>query len=503
MVSSVKGSDFLYRIDKFFGDISTVTDRLEKDGYTKAEHAEDGAHIFCAYKKCGEGVFVNYFKATNETQTVTEKNCNYFDFCAGDGSHGTVPQITQLHLEDFGMSYVIRLTDGRFIVIDGGWGFEPDIDRLYGALEDGSVLQKPTVAMWIMTHPHCDHYHSFFPFYEKYGKSVIIERFMFNFPDADDTEHYPDLATPSGIYSLPETEMIPRFLELIQKIGAPIYTAHTGQRYEIGGAKLEILASLDDTYGVTQNINATSLVIRMTLAGQVIFWGADASVEYAQLAKRYGRLLKADILQVMHHGFGGGSAEEEARGYSLINPDVCLLPVIDYNAYTTFCAYKGGARHLMTAVDIKEMITGDRTVTLTLPYTPDGCAINIHKEKFEKGQKSAGAHTWVFTGLDSGEKEDFVFNILNLTSAQANVAIELYFEDRANNVSFIRYTAGAGKFATIDITDRDTVSSEDDYYNPNSLGKKGVASNLPFAVRFLSDIPIVVSHKQHRETYKA
>ena len=485
----------MYSIEKISGNFRVP------DGYKLKEFFEDDAHVYRAFENGENAVFVNQFKYTGETQIVTDKCCNYFDFGKDEYQIVTEPQITQLRLEDFGMAYIIRLYDGRFIVIDGGWGFEPDVDRLYDKLKADANGEAPTIALWIMTHPHCDHYHAIFPFYEKYADDIKVERFMFNFPDADDTAHYPMLATPSGIYDLPETEMIPRFLELVAKIGAPVYTAHTGQKYHIGGAILEILASLDDTYGVTQNINSTSLVIRMTLAGQVILWGADASVDYARLAKRYKKLLKADILQVMHHGFGGGSAEEEARGYSLINPDVCLLPVIDYNAYTVFCAHKIGARHLMSAVDIKEMITGDKTVTLTLPYTPDDCAIKVHREKFERGQKSAGAHTWVFTGLNSANKDDFTFTFLNTVCAVANVVIELYFEDREHNVNFIRYAAKPCSLTTIDITDKNVISSEDDYYNPSSLDKVGIAKSLPFAVRFLSDVPIIVSHKTHREAY--
>jgi len=485
----------MYSIERPTGDFQVP------DGYTEKEFYEDGAHVYRAYKKDDTAIFVNHFKSTGEVQVVTDKSCNYFEFDGGALAHVTAPQITQLHLEDFGMAYTVRLCDGRFIVIDGGWGFAPDIDRLFNALTDSSVLKKPTVAMWIMTHPHCDHYHAFFPFYEKYGKDVIIERFMFNFPDADDISHYPKLAEVSGIYDLPETEMIPKFLQLVKRMGVPVYTAHTGQKYKIGGAELEIIASLDDTYGVTENINSTSLVIRMRLGGQVILWGADASVEYAKLVTRYQKLLKADILQVMHHGFGGGSAEVEAKGYELIDPDVCLLPVADYHAYTNFCAFKGGARHLMTAVDIKEMITGDKTVTLTLPYTPDSSAILSHRQKYNDGQQSAGAISWTFAGLDSNNKEDFIFSVLNMTCSQANVTVELYFEDRESNVLFIYYKAPACKLSTVDITDKNSVSSEEKYYNPHSLEKVGIAKDKPFAVRFLSDIPIIVSHKNHKEVY--
>ena len=51
---------------------------------------------------------------------MAEDNCAYFDFADTPRTHSVSAQITQIKLEDFGMSYVIRLTDGRFIVIDGG-----------------------------------------------------------------------------------------------------------------------------------------------------------------------------------------------------------------------------------------------------------------------------------------------------------------------------------------------------------------------------------------------
>ena len=78
---------------------------------------------------------------------VWEKNCRYFDY-EDISLKSVVPvQLTQLTLEDFGMSYVIRLTDGRFIVIDGGREFEPDSERLYQCLKNGSSGQNPDCSL--------------------------------------------------------------------------------------------------------------------------------------------------------------------------------------------------------------------------------------------------------------------------------------------------------------------------------------------------------------------
>ena len=85
---------------------------------------------------------------------------------------------------------------------------------------------------------------------------------------------------------------------LEDKCGAKVYMPHTGQKYIIGDAVLEILSSIDDTIHVSDDINPTSLFIRMELGGQVILWSADASYSHGFIPERYGNFLKADILQI-------------------------------------------------------------------------------------------------------------------------------------------------------------------------------------------------------------
>ena len=116
---------------------------------------------------------------------------SYFSYTDRFRGDMMAPQITQVHLEDFGLSYVIRLSDGRFIIFDGGWNFEPDRNRLFECLKAGSPDEKPVIAAWILTHPHGDHYLCFLGFMEQYGDQVVIEKFLFNFPEFDDIEHTP------------------------------------------------------------------------------------------------------------------------------------------------------------------------------------------------------------------------------------------------------------------------------------------------------------------------
>ena len=148
---------------------------LEDAGFSVEEQRSRDANIYAACKMDSTGIFLNYYGALGELNIAIEENCGYFDFAAHAGESVVPPQITQVHLVDCGLSYVIRLSDGRFIVIDGGWGFEPDVQELYRVLKAGATAEKPVVAAWFLTHPHRDHHLCFAEFMLRYPENVVIE----------------------------------------------------------------------------------------------------------------------------------------------------------------------------------------------------------------------------------------------------------------------------------------------------------------------------------------
>ena len=400
------------------------------------------------------------------------------------------------------LAYVIRLSDGRFIVIDGGRNLPGECDKLMRCLKAQSPVEKPVIAAWIMSHPHSDHFHCFLGFMEKYAQEVCIESFLYNFPEPNDAEHYPALVAENSniMGNLSAIHNIPIMESWIAQTGAAVYTPHTGQHYAIGDAHLEILSSMDDTIHRSHDINSTSLVIRMRLGGQIILWSTDAGYSYAQLAERWGAYLKADILQIPHHGFQSGTAEGELAGYAFIQPCICLLPVADFTAYTFFCAYRAGTRSLMLSDTVEEFITGSVERTLVLPYTPPAGAMEKIHRQMQQGQDNDGARTWFFTGLSTGNPDDFVFTLLNTVIPAANVRIDLYFEEKALAIRDIRTQINGSLFKQLNIIGED-VDGNAEPFSSVSLKNRGIPENQPFAVRFISDIPIVVSHKNHAPAY--
>lgn len=484
------------------GAFDAYCDLFEQNGFAKQEEYTQNAHRYAAFALDDECIFINDYRTTSQLRIVTESDCRYFAYEDVCGESIVPPQITQVHLADFGLSDVIRLSDGRFIVIDGGRPLPPDEDSLYNCLKRGTTAEVPVVAAWIMTHPHSDHYLAFHGFMERYGNKVKVEKALLNFPEADDLEHYPALSADDVRHEQNTSALVnvPIMYETFKKAGIAVYTAHTGQKYRVGDALLEVLASMDDTIHLSQNINATSLVLRMELGGQVIILGGDGSFQASKLPERYGSYLKADILQIPHHGFSSGGAEGEKKGYDLIQPTVCFLPVSSYNAFVKFCNFVPSTNYIMRLPCVKEFITGDTDRTVTLPYTPRATGRQELEDAVRSGHAANGATTWFFSELSSANEEDFVFTLINSTQGTATLSIDLLFEDRTRGIRYIKTEVGGSCIRRVNIVGKD-VDGDAVYFNWLSLKALGVPENALFAVRFMSDKPIVVSHKTHAPAY--
>ena len=472
---------------------------FEEEGFAKREYRSHGSFHFAALEGKSTGVFVIFYGDIKEINITIENESKYFAYNDTLQDKKVSSQVTQVKLEDYGMSYVIRLSDGRFIVIDGGRKFEPDIDSLFKQLKETSPDEKPVIATWILTHPDCDHYHCFMGFCEKYLNEFILQKILFNFPEHDDFKLYHDLEKKGSFGS--DFENLPKTYELIKKTGAEIHTPHTGQIYEIGNASCEILNCIGDVvhYTYWKNKNEPCLVIRMEIEGQTILWMGDASCHYSRLYEKFGAYLKSDILQITHHGFGCLGYEAEIACYDAIKPSVCFLPVSDYNCYLRTSAYRESTNHIITKLDIDELITGDSGKTITLPYTPPESAKWDYMEKYARGVMNSGAHCWYFTGLNTANKDDFNFSFLNAINQNANVEINIYFKG-SSDIERIKATV-PGSLNDICIINDEKIDGEWLFHNPNSLNKIGIHENTDFAVRFISDIPIVIFHKDHKATY--
>ena len=463
---------------------------LLASGYEYIEQYALGTAQVTVYKKGEDVLLSTYFPSIREARVVTEPGSAYLTFSDSPRAERVKPLMTQIDLEDFGTSVVFRLPDGRFIIYDGGREFEPDADKLVKCLKEQSPDSVPTVAAWIMTHPHCDHYRCFVTAYEKYPDAFTVERFIYNFNDLSES----DFERVPGL--LKEADWLRRFEECVMRTGAQVYRAHTGQVYEFSGARLEMLSTPDDTLVVpVTDINSLSLVVKMTVAGQVVMLCADAFLGAMNLAGRYGEYLKSDILQPPHHMFIGGDID----AYNLIDPAVCVVPSFEDDVFARISPYQKRCKtencHLFYNLNVEEFFTGSTgNVVLALPYKPRSNGRKLYLEKLEKYRRSMGAESWFFMNLGV---EDCDFSFVNISCEAAEVFAELYGENVAEGyVHAIKLSVPATQTSSFNIFNPEDADGDALYYNPHSLKKKGIPEGATFSVQFKSDIPIVIQGKK-------
>jgi len=223
-----------------------------------------------------------------------------------------------------GMSYVIRLDDGSFIVIDGGTT-AADADHLYQVLcKQAPDSDNIVIAAWIITHAHSDHVGAFNSFSSRYGSKVTVERFIYNFPSEG-------LNNVEGAGSALQTTTQNNMRKYFSN--AAHVKAHPGQVFNIRNAKITMLFTLDVYEGSETSYNITSLVFNVEIEGKSFFVFGDIYDKGDTVSKLYtATTLKSDIMQVAHHGISGisddwGSTFSKNHPYRLVGAEYAFWPV--------------------------------------------------------------------------------------------------------------------------------------------------------------------------------
>ncbi len=346
--------------------------KLEKEGYRLYTENNPEGNAFATYLSDKEIVTVQYY-AYNDTARVIVGPLLGLPTLEKDNVYEkvTTPKLAQLGLETDsnhknGMCYVFQLSDGSYIIIDGGFNRARDSQQLVDFMfKHAPNPREITIAAWIITHSDGDHWGAFRHFVKNFGSNTRIH-----------VEQV--IAAVSGGKVFPEgTAKHADTLALdVQSLSgdAKLVRAHIGQKFFLRDATVEMLYTIEAFAPNVHTINnVASIIFTLDIAGQRFFFPGDATNEgFDIMVKLFGKSIKSDFVQTAHHGYNtssSGSSSAVMRGYTNAAPSVVLWPVgfEDYPDLSTNYFYN---THLINLSSVKEIIVaGNRDVIIELPYT--------------------------------------------------------------------------------------------------------------------------------------
>ena len=311
------------------------TSELENCGfkfYTSNKIADNEFSTFITQKQI---INVMYLKNSNEVRII-EDNRDKIELpgLKSDNNYtvAAFPSFTMMGISDAGypggMSFIFKLIDGTFFIIDGGMCAnrtgsneckgDPSVNRLFKTLQE--LADDPNnivISGWLITHIHNDHAGAFVDLAEKpeYLKKITIKQVIYSQPADSDMA---DGNQPNRLNWMSDALTKMKISKTVK--------AHPGQVFYFADLKLTILGTHDliKPTKISRHNNA-SIVSMVEFGNNKMLFLADAEGDSnAKLELLYGNALDADILQVAHHGYVNTNA---GIVYKYVTPSVVLWPI--------------------------------------------------------------------------------------------------------------------------------------------------------------------------------
>lgn len=256
-----------------------------------------------------------------------------------------------------GDSTLITFPNGKTMLIDAGGrpdykqnedeenAFEPDVPRIGEAVVSEFLWERGIshIDMIVATHADADH---------SQGLSDVARNFSLNrafFGRLDNND--PELSTLK--------------LEL-ENAEVPMIVVRSGDSFEVGGAKVEILNPFDDA----RSVNDDSLVIRISYGDtSFLFTGDIERQAEAELAAANIPFV-ADVVKVPHHGSRSSSTE------AFVNKVSPKYAVISVGRQSIFGHPHKEVVERWRSIGAEVMTTGERG---TITFTSDGQYIAVSR----------------------------------------------------------------------------------------------------------------------------
>ena len=366
--------------------------KLEGAGYQTYSSNEIVGSLFSTLYTDKYTVNAGYYNNMDEVRVIIEPFAeDTLPTKKSDAAPVTTSQISMIGVEGIyngsyqqnGMCILYRLSDGSFIIVDGGHHGNSGIyaANIIKALREQSkdyakTDKDITIAAWIISHPHTDHFGTLMNEYKQFTK-FNFERIMCNFwpEEAFETAKKTTSSFASGNY-----KNYNNTVNVAREIGVDYVVPHVGQVWWFGDTAFEFLYTIESYLPTVANAFNTSSIIFRSITSDAsgkkttaIITGDATGHAFNICNKMYKNELQCDIMQVAHHGGGtGGSNSGTQSAYALMKPSVILWPVgqnyfpnVEANTYNHVLLKGKNPNYAELYVAGWQ----GNTVTLPLPYT--------------------------------------------------------------------------------------------------------------------------------------
>lgn len=337
-------------------ELTAYREKLVAKGYRMHDSYRilDTDNLYFSYVTDQYQVTIVYVPADNMAKIMAESIADTTLIPKAAESYTSVcePKMWQVGITDTettdiynGMSYIFRLADGSFIIEDGGYDDRIKADfqngrRIYELLREYAPDKNNIViSAWIISHAHTDHIGALDYFVNAYLKKpeITMKNVIWNLPGEGQIKAVAGMAAKVDAYR--------DMTRALKAANVNIVKAHPGQCLRFADATVDIIYSYDMSSELpVVSFNSTSLITRLTISGKKIILTGDTTGDFgsAMALKMFGSALKADMLQLPHHGwFNDGSSQE--LFYRTIDADLILWPAGGGKKYTFV---RNGAAHL-------------------------------------------------------------------------------------------------------------------------------------------------------------
>ncbi len=300
---------------------NTYLKTLESNGFSKTFENKIDENLYAQYQNGEQLVYAYFVENLKEARIVLDNTSDItvdkFGYTSDQKSGAEIYQIGLPYKTsqadqriNCGMMYVIKTADNAVIVIDGG-GYQQfnseQIDNVMNILYD--ITDTPNggtvrVAAWYITHQHGDHIEGFSSIAKRYKDNLKFERIFYNSPSIhEDTQVL--FEREKTVNNLKD-----RIINYVEDDSPVFMQIHTGQTFELGGVRAEVLYTHEDLTStedgrsmVSNDYNNSCAVVRFHFDGKSFLVLGDINAQVANLLiKSYSeKTMYSDVLQAAHH----------------------------------------------------------------------------------------------------------------------------------------------------------------------------------------------------------